>query len=231
MSSKNLLNQLLQSGSQFLGNSGGSGQTASPEPKKAGGFMNSFGGGAVTGGALGLLLGSKKGRKIGGSALKYGGIAALGVVAYKAYNNYQQNNRSAPQNTPQTIDRVPEPEVEIHSQAILSAIIAAAKADGHIDQREQQLIDDELAKLNNDQAAQNWFHAELGKPLDPAEVAKAASTPEIAAEMYLASVFVVDQQNFMERSYLQELARQLNLPENLKQELDTQAQAAIGSAQ
>lgn len=231
MSSKNLLNQLLQSGSQFLGNSGGSGQSSSQEPKKAGGFMNSFGGGAVTGGALGLLLGSKKGRKIGGSALKYGGIAALGVVAYKAYNNYQQNNRSAPQNTPQTIDRVPEPEVEIHSQAILSAIIAAAKADGHIDQREQQLIDDELAKLNNDQAAQNWFHAELGKPLDPAEVAKAASTPEIAAEMYLASVFVVDQQNFMERSYLQELARQLNLPENLKQELDTQAQAAIGSAQ
>ena len=70
---------------------------------------------------------------------------------------------------------------------------------------------------------QQWLHAELGKPLDPAEVARAASTPEMAAEMYIASVMLVDQQNFMEKSYLDELARQLKrLEPGLKAELEKQ---------
>ena len=41
-------------------------------------FLGGRGGAALAGGALGLLLGSKKGRKMGGKALKYGGVAALG---------------------------------------------------------------------------------------------------------------------------------------------------------
>ena len=60
------------------------------------------------------------------------------------------------------------------------------------------------------------------KPLDPAEVARAASTPEMAAEMYLASLLMVDQQHFMERAYLDELARQLQLAPALKLELEAQ---------
>ena len=34
---------------------------------------------------------------------------------------------------PQTIDRLPPAQVEQHSQAILKALVAAAKADGHVD--------------------------------------------------------------------------------------------------
>ena len=49
---------------------------------------------------------------------------------------------------------------------------------------------------------QGWLERELNKPLDPAEIARAASTPEIAAEMYLASLLMVDEESFMERSYL-----------------------------
>ena len=48
-----------------------------------------FGAGAATGGALGLLLGSKRGRSFGGKAFKYGSMAALGVVAYRAYGAWQ----------------------------------------------------------------------------------------------------------------------------------------------
>ena len=56
----------------------------------------------------------------------------------------------------------------------------------------------------------------------PAEVARAASTPEMAAEMYLASVLLVDEEHFMERAYLDELARQLKLDPTLKGELEAQ---------
>ena len=73
---------------------------------------------------------------------------------------------------------------------------------------------------------QQWFDRELNKPLDPSEIASAASTPEMAAEMYLASVLIVDEENFMERSYLQELASQLQLDPALKAELEKEVRQA-----
>jgi len=229
MNTKGLLDQLMKSGSDLLG--GNSNQSKSQNSNQGGlsGLMSGFGGGALTGGALGLMLGSKKGRKIGGKVLTYGGLAALGVVAYKAYSNYQQK-QSTPSAEPRTLDRVPEAEVEQHSHAILCALIGAAKSDGHIDDRERQLIDEEIAKVNNDPSTRQWLQQELAKPLDPAEVARAAKTPEIASEMYLASLLVVDDQNFMERSYLQELARQMRLAPELQQELEAHAQQALAQA-
>jgi len=85
------------------------------------------------------------------------------------------------------------------------------------------LIEGEFTRLDGDREVQQWLHAELDKPLDPAEVARAAQTPEIAAEMYLASVMMVDQENYMERAYLDELARQLGLAQGLREELEKQA--------
>jgi uncharacterized membrane protein YebE (DUF533 family) len=114
----------------------------------------------------------------------------------------------------------------LHSQAILKALVAAAKADGHVDERERALIEGEFTKLDNDQQLQQWLHAELSKPLDPTEVARAASTPEMAAEMYIASVMLVDEESFMEKSYLDELARQLKLEPGLKAELEKQVRQA-----
>lgn len=227
MNTRSLLDQLLKSGSDLLqGNSnpGSTNQTSRTGTSPLGSLLAGAGGGA----AISLLLGSKKARKIGGKAITYGGLAALGVVAWKAWQNYQQNQTgAAPQAQPiQTVDRLPAPQAEHHSQAILRALIAAAKADGHIDQRERELIDNEIARLSNDQSLLQWFDRELQKPLDPAEVAGAADSPELAAEMFLASLLMVDQQSYMERAYLDELARQLRLPAELRSELERQAQQA-----
>ena len=63
--------------------------------------------------------------------------------------------------------------------------------------------------------------------MDPSEIASAASTPEMAAEMYLASVLIVDEESFMERSYLQELASQLKLDPALKAELEKDVRQAV----
>ena len=233
-----LLDQLLKSGQQMLAKKTGAQGSASRDDKGGlgdllgsgglGGLLSGAGGGALAASALGLLLGNKSARKYGGQALTYGGLAALGVLAYKAYGNWQANQGTAPQTEPQTIDRVPAPQVEQHSQAILKALVAAAKADGHVDEREHQLIDGELNKLNGDPALRQWLQAELNKPLDPAEVARAASTPEIAAEMYIASLILVDEEHFMERAYLEELAKQLKLDPGLKIELEAQVKQAQG---
>ncbi|BAW21789.1 tellurite resistance TerB family protein [Pseudomonas putida] len=226
MNTRGLLDQLLKSGQQMLEKQGGA-NTSGSAGGGLGGLLSGAGGGLLGGGALGLLLGSKKARKYGGKALTYGGLAALGVLAYKAYGNWQANQRGAAAE-PQTVDRLPPAQVEQHSQAVLRALVAAAKSDGHIDERERALIEGEFTRLDSDRELQHWLHAELNKPLDPAEVARAAQTPEMAAEMYLASVMMVDQENYMERAYLDELARQLRLDPGLRQELESQVRLAAG---
>jgi uncharacterized membrane protein YebE (DUF533 family) len=238
MNTRGLLDQLLKSGQDLLQNKAGASQNKSASSGLGGllsgasgsgglgGLLSGAGGGALAAGAMGLLLGNKKVRKVGGKVAIYGGLAALGVLAYKAYGNYNAQKGTAPQSEPQTLDRLPPAQAEQHSQAILKALVAAAKADGHIDDRERQLIEGEFTKLDNDQELQHWLHAELNKPLDPTDVARAASTPEMAAEMYIASVMLVDEENFMEKSYLDELARQLKLEPGLKVELEKQVRIA-----
>ena len=51
----------------------------------AGGFA-----GGLAGGALGSMLAGKKGKKLAGNALKVGGLALVGGLAYKAWQSYQQ---------------------------------------------------------------------------------------------------------------------------------------------
>ncbi|RJG10209.1 tellurite resistance TerB family protein [Pseudomonas cavernicola] len=242
MNTRGLLDQLLKSGQDLLQNKAGARQGGAAggagglgdllSGGAAGGLgslLSGAGGGALAAGAMGLLLGNKSARKLGGKALTYGGLAALGVIAYKAYGNWQAQQANAPQGEPQTLDRLPAPQVEQHSQAILKALVAAAKADGHVDARERQLIEGELSKLTHDQELQRWLETELNKPLDPVDVARAAQTPEMAAEMYLASLLMVDEEHFMERAYLDELARQLKLEPGLKTELENQARQALQS--
>lgn len=240
MNTRGLLDQLLKSGQQMLQDKAGGSRPAGNKSLSdglddllggagkggLGGLLSGAGGSALAAGAMSVLLGNKGARKVGGKVLTYGGLAALGVLAYKAYGNCQASQGSQPQTEPQTIDRLPPAQAEEHSQAILCALVAAAKADGHVDERERELIEGEFAKLTNDQELQQWLQAELNKPLDPAEVARAAVTPEIAAEMYIASVMLVDQENFMERAYLDELSRQLKIEPGLKAELEAQVHNA-----
>ncbi len=106
-------------------------------------------------------------------------------------------------------------------------MLGAAKADGHIDDRERQLIDEQVAGLTSDPELQQWLDQELKKPVNPVEVANHAKTPEIAAEMYLASLLMVDEESFMEKAYLDELAKQMNIDAALKAEIHTAKNQAL----
>ena len=238
MSAQSLLEQLLKSGLSSIGGSagslgkvlGGSGPVSGSASGQS--HVGKYAAGAAAGGALALLLGSKRGRKIGGSALKYGSVAALGALAFKVYQDWQANQaqsqaaaspvRPAPP-AARGFEALPAPQVEQHSQAMLGAMIAAAKADGHMDERERELVEAELHRLEADPALRRWVDDELRRPVDPAAIAATAASPEMAAEIYLASVLVVDETTVMERAYLDELARQLRLPADLRQQLERRA--------
>ena len=106
---------------------------------------------------------------------------------------------------------------------MLMAMIAAAKSDGHMDERERSMVEAELGRLSADGSMRRWVEEELRRPIDPAAVAGAASTPEMAAEVYLASVLMVDETTPMERAYLDALARELCLADGLKKDLEARA--------
>lgn len=224
MSIQGILQQLLQSAQ---GMAGGSQVSDAGQRHDRSSSMPSFAGGALTGGALGLLLGNKKFRKLGGNVAAYGGMAALGAVAYRAYGEWQKSQRASevqsPVPTPQAFAQLPDPELERHSRMVVAAMISAAKADGHIGEEEQTLLDAEFHKLQSTADDQRWLSTQLTGPADPAAIAQLAATPEEGAEVYLASVLVTGADSFMERAYLDELARQLDLDASLKEHLEATA--------
>ncbi|WP_296257105.1 MULTISPECIES: tellurite resistance TerB family protein [unclassified Pseudomonas] len=194
----------------------------------AGSTGNGAGGGL--GGLLGGLLngGGLAGRS-GGTQTQPGGnnyamLASLGMMAFQAYQAWQRQQASAPQEPPRTVDQLMGPEADDHSHAILVALIAAAKADGHIDDQEQQMINKEVARHADDPQVQQWLNAEVAKPLSAPDIAQAANgQPGVAAEMYLASVLMVNDQQVAERSYLDELAAALKIDPQLQVHLEQQA--------
>lgn len=216
MDTRGFLDQLLKTAKQSAGDLAGTAGIGSTAD---------FGKGALAGGALALLLGGRRARRMA----TLGGLAAVGALAYRAYGDWKRQqgvaDASAIARDPLSL---PAPEAESHSQALLKALIGAAKADGHVDDRERATIEGEFARLGADADTRRWLQAELQKPLEPAEIAAAATSPELAAQMYVASVLVADEQNFMERAYLDELARQLQLDDGLKATLEAQARGAAG---
>ncbi|WP_131671263.1 tellurite resistance TerB family protein [Pseudomonas parakoreensis] len=237
MNTSDLLEQLLRgqaSAGQPSGASAGAGLGG------LGGLLGGLlGGGASTGasgaqsgglGGLGGLLGGLLGGGGGGTQSRSGGthyaaLASLGMMAFQAYQAWQRSQASAaPQQIPPTANLLAGPEVEEHGHAVLRALIAAAKADGEIDDRERQMIDEEIGKHTDDPQLQQWFNAEVAKPLDANEVAQAANDDQaMAAEMYLVSVILVDHQQDAERNYLDELAAALQIDPQLQVHLEQQA--------
>jgi uncharacterized membrane protein YebE (DUF533 family) len=71
-----------------------------------------------------------------------------------------------------------------------------------------------------------WVEQQLKAPLDAQALAREADSPQAAREMYLISVAVIDDQNPMERAWLDQLASALNLTPEMAAELERQAQQA-----
>lgn len=183
------------------------------------------------GGAMGLLVGSKRGRKLGGKALKYGAIAAVGMLAWKAWQNSQSAQGKSGQASASGVEgtRVEELEGEYQerrSLELLQAMIMAARADGHIDEQERELITQQIDALGADDELHRWVEQQLRAPLDAEALARQADSPQAAREMYLISVAVIDEQNPMERAWLDQLAKALKLPNELAGELEHQARQA-----
>ena len=195
--------------------------------------------GAALGGLAGLLLGTKTGRKLGGSALQLGGVAVLGGLAYKAWQNWQsqQTGQSATSGASNE-DRIqsaegttflPTQDAERNELSItlLSAMISAAKSDGHIDAREQERIFAKIDEGDLSAGEKGFLMDQIRRPLDIAAIATKATTPERAAEIYAASLLAIDPDDPRETDYLNALAGRLKLDGRLRDSIETEVRAAM----
>jgi uncharacterized membrane protein YebE (DUF533 family) len=196
---------------------------------KTGGSQGSFDVKSLLGGgALGVMMGSKRGRSMGGSALKYGALAGVGVLAWKAYQNYQTNNQGGEQaavQQGQPLEQLQGKAQEQRGLEILQAMIMAARADGHIDANERAMLTQEIEKLGADDELHSWIQTQFEAPLDANELASKADSPQASREIYIVSAAMIDEQNPMERAWLDQLAQALKLDAGLASELERQVVA------
>lgn len=189
--------------------------------------------GAIAGGLLAVLMGGKDTRRLAGSALKVGGAALVGGLAYKAWQDWQAGKQAAPA-APDTPVALPAPEgtpflpadpaaADDLSTRLLQAMVAAAKADGHVTAMERRRIGTQLDTLGLGPEAQALITDELDAPLDVGRIAGLARTPEEAAEVYAASLLVVDPEAPAEKGYLAMLAARLQLDPALVSHLHARA--------
>ncbi len=200
----------------------------------------SFTKGALSGGLAGLVLGKKSKKfKGGGSAMQMGGLALIGTLDYKAYQTWQQSQAPSTVATSRQPAALPSPEntpflpsskdgQQFTARVLLQAMIAAAKADGHIDAQEQSRIFAELDRLDLDRDDKAFLMDELRKPLDIDALARAATSQELAVEIYTASLLAIDADNPAERGYLGLLAARLDLPQPLIEQMHATARTEAG---
>jgi uncharacterized membrane protein YebE (DUF533 family) len=179
----------------------------------------------ATGAVAAVLLGTGTGRAITGSALKLGGMAAIAGLAYKAYQNYQKGDAPEPaqaepvllpppSDTPFHPSQAPQGEAEF-ALVLVRAMIAAARADGHIDDEERQKIGARLSLSGVGPEAERFMMEELEKPVDLDALVAAAATDEQKVELYTASRLAIEPDSRTERGYLDMLAGRLGLADAL----------------
>ncbi len=240
------VNQLLE---QFLGGQKSGEPSTQTQPEnglvaKAGGMLNAIPGGMVgglaAGSLFGLVAGNKKVRKtagnLAGSAASIGGAAALGALAFKAYQSWQGTG-AAPPTAP--VSGEPEPPAHVEEArfepgtqiaadgnafpvVLIKAMIAASNADGHIDGQEQAAIFSKVEEMNLDASDKALIFDTLQNPPSVQDIANLSAGVEQACEIYLVSRMAIDPDQPSEQMYLQELAEHLSLPDGLAAQLEQQ---------
>ena len=192
--------------------------------------------GGVAGGALANMLSGKKGKKLAGSALKVGGLALVGGVAYKAWQSYQAGSPAAPQ---PAVGNLPTPPADgvflpresdtdgtsALSMLLARAMISAAKADGKIDTQESQAILNQINSLGLPEEDKVFLFEEYARPLDIAALTNDVDSPEHAAEVYAASALMLEPPSMPEKIYLDTLASSLKLEAGLVEQIHATVKA------
>jgi uncharacterized membrane protein YebE (DUF533 family) len=218
------LTQGSTSGSGSILGSGGLGGTLgsllNEAGKMVGGNQNLALGGL--GALAGALLGGKKG--VGGAlrgSIGGGAMAMLGIMAYQALKKSGAlKNLKVPLGLAEPKTDAEKAELKRNEELVLKAMINAAKADGRIEESEISRLVGKVQENGADGSEQAFLKAEMAKPMDTAGlVAAAKGKPELAAQLYAASLLAIEVDTPSEKAYLEQLGKSLGLNTAVTQNL------------
>lgn len=195
-------------------------------------------GGAAAGGLVALLMGSKSTRKMATKVAKFGGTAVLGGLAYKAYDNWQQN-KAIGQTQPVLDADIVQGTAMQHqadfaadtplSMILIMTMIAASRADGNIDEVEHKKLNDSIRKLDLGSEDKAAVFDLMSRPISIEEIANSVQSDEHKAEVYLAAYLAIEVDNQAERTFLNNLGIALDLPRGFPAYLEQQADQGVAS--
>ena len=216
------------------------GQSAGDLLNKAKDFAshNQMATGAALGGLAAILLGTGTGRAVTGAAARMGGMALIGGLAYKALQNYQAGKPLLDlQGAAGELTGQPAPlptsagqtgAGQEHALRLVRAMIAAASADGVVDDAERAAILGNLKRAGLDGEAAHYIENEFANPADISSLAEGISGPDAAAQVYAAARLAIDPDTQDERNFLAALAGALSLDNDLIAHIDAAASSAKG---
>src|SRR5262245_27592982 len=196
---------------------------------------NQLAAGATLGGLGALILGTPAGRQLAATAAKLGGLALIGGLAYRALQAYQEGRPVLPNAPPQgaKLAAAPagsgfEPDALSPDRArlLIRTMIAAAAADGRIDQSERQRILGNLRQARASPEAQRFLMQEVQRPAAVVDLVREVSSPAQATEVYTAARIAVDLDSEEEHAFLKALAEQLGIDARLAAHIDAVARGA-----
>ncbi len=173
-------------------------------------------------GGLGALIGSLLGgggKSLGG-AVGGGLMALLGTLAFNALKGSGQSKPQLPVGLlePQTDEE--QQALEQTSELVLRAMINATKADGEIDRDEINRIVGKFEEIGVDEEGRRYVMNQLRQPMETEElIAAAKGQPELAVQIYAASLLAVEVDTQAEKDYLDQLAAGLGLTPQLTERI------------
>jgi uncharacterized membrane protein YebE (DUF533 family) len=168
-------------------------------------------------------------------------MAVIGGLAYKAYRDYQASQRAdppvagysdpggfslPPTDSPFATGNAPQGQNQL-AETLIVAMIAAAKADGHIDAEERGRIYQRLEEGGLQPEEVAFLQRELTEPVDIERIVAGATTKEAGIEIYAASLMAVRTDTPQEREYLATLASRLNLEPGLVASIEKTVDAVM----
>ena len=175
---------------------------------------------AALGGLAGALMGGRGGANNSGGmgkALLLSGGAALGMMAL---DRYKKQVEQAQAQNPRMSAQQPASPIDERIKRLITAMVFAARADGNMDEGERQAVEQKVKSLSLGPDGERAVQQAMTVPVDPNALAVGVKNADEALETYLVSRSVVNVDQFMERNYLQALAKALNIPESVQQGIE-----------
>jgi uncharacterized membrane protein YebE (DUF533 family) len=137
---------------------------------------------------------------------------------------------TAPPPLPKTMQAPPVPseksekntEGEKLALRLIQVMIAAAHADGILDESEEKAILDHLRGAELDSEEKMFLLDELHRPKSLAELTSGIDNPSTAKTMYMLAAATVEVDTETEREWLNELARQLGITPEVRNFIEEQ---------